>query len=87
MIASVRALQVIPIVAPITTLFVRSDCQQGNEYYHSLWMAIHKQTNARNNLKSISVLCQNNPIEFHLIPVSALPQSHSLLASWMLLFG
>jgi len=52
MIASVRALQVIPIVASLKTLLVRSDCEQGKEYYRSLWMAIRKQTSASNNLKS-----------------------------------
>jgi hypothetical protein len=67
MIVSIRALQVIPIVASLKTLLVRSDCEQGKEYYRSLWMAIHKQTNARNNLKSISVLHPINSIEFHLV--------------------
>jgi len=65
MIASVRALQVIPIIASLKTLLVRSDCEQGKESHRSLWMAIHTQTNARNNLKSI--FCPSfyhNPIAF-----------------------
>jgi len=87
MIASVRALQMIPIVASSNTLLVRSDCEQGNEYYRRLWMAIHKQTNARNNLKSSSVLHPINSIEFHLVLVSALPQSHSFSEIHVLLIG
>jgi hypothetical protein len=43
MIASVRALQVIPIVVSLKTLLVRSDSEQGKAYYCSLWMAIHNK--------------------------------------------
>jgi hypothetical protein len=53
MIASVRVLQVIPIAASLKTLLVRTDCEQGTEYYCSQWMSIHKQTNTWSNLKSI----------------------------------
>ena len=87
MIASVRALHTIPIVASLKTLLVRSDCELAQEYHRSVWMAIHKQTNARNIHKSISILHPINSIEFHLVLVSALPQSHSLREFRVLLFG
>jgi len=81
MIASVRALQVIPIVASSKTLLVRSDCvsREKSTTVACGWPSINKQMH--------ETILNQYTIEFHLVLLSALPQSHSFSEFHVFLFG
>ena len=81
MIANVRALQVIPIVASSKTLLVRSDCvsREKSTTVACEWPSINKQLQ--------ETMFSQYSIEFHLVLVASLPQSHSLRQFRVPLFG
>jgi len=81
MIASVCALHVIPIVASSKTLLVRGDCvsSEMSTTVACGWPSINKQMH--------EAVLNKYSIEFHLVLISALPQSHSIRECRVRLFG